>query len=94
MLFRKKCSYEIYHDDYELDGLPDARRIHLWYAKDKDNVPRKKRRQPAQRSSNFDDRLVTSVHEQHSARELCENDHSYGPDFVSFSENLFCDMRT
>ena len=95
MLFRRAYDYELYHDDYELDGLPDAGRIHFWHAKDKDNMPRKKRhQQPNQRSSKFDDRLVTSVHEEHSARELCGNEHSYGPDFVSFAEKVFCDMRT
>ena len=94
MLFRRKYSYELYHDDYELDGLPDPGRIHFWYAKDKDNMPSKKRRQSAQRSPKFDNRLVTSIHEQHSALELCKNDQSYGPDFVSFSENIFCDMTT
>lgn len=93
MLFRRKYSYRLYHDDYELDGLPDSGRIHFWYAKDRDNMPRKKR-QPAQPSSKFNDRLITSVHEQHSASELCQNDHSYGPDFVSFSDNMFCDMST
>ena len=57
-------------------------------------MPCKKHRQPAPRSRKFGGRLVTSVHEQHSARGLCENDYSYGPDFVSFSENVFCDMET
>lgn len=94
MLFRRKFSYWLHHDDYELDGLPDPGRVHFWYAKDKDSMPRKKRSQPARRSSKFDGRLITSVHKQHSARELCANDHSYGPDFVSYSENVYCDMGT
>lgn len=94
MLFRRKFSYELYHDDYEFDGLPDPGRIHFWYAKDADSMPRKKRSLPPRRSSRFDGRLITSVHGQHSARQLCENEHSYGPDFVSYSENVFCDMGT
>ena len=36
--------------------------------------------------------LIASPHDTHSARELCESEHSHGPDFVSFSEGLFCDM--
>lgn len=94
MLFRRKYDYELKHDDYEFDGLPALGRIHFWYAKDADSMPRKKRRQPARTSSKFDGRLVTSIHEQHSAIELCGSDQSYGPDFVSFSENVFCDMGT
>ncbi|KAG4434486.1 hypothetical protein IFR05_010029 [Cadophora sp. M221] len=38
--------------------------------------------------------LVISNYEGHSARELCENDRSMGPDFVSRREELFCDMCT
>ena len=94
MLFRRKFSYELYNDDYELDGLPNPGRIHFWYAKNRDSMPSKKRRQSPRASSKFDGRLITSVHEQHSAVELCKNDHAYGPDFVSHSENVFCDMRT
>lgn len=92
-VFRRRFSYELHHDDYEFDGLPDPGRIRFWYARDRDSMPRKKRSSPPGRSSKFDGRLITSVHEHHSARELCENGHSYGPDFVSFSENLFCDME-
>lgn len=69
MLFRRKFSYWLHHDDYELDKLPDPGRVHFWYAKDKESMPRKKRSQPARRSSKFDGRLITSVHKQHSARE-------------------------
>lgn len=36
--------------------------------------------------------LVTSRHELHSAIELCNDSSSAGPDFVSHSEKVFCDM--
>ncbi|MCJ1257713.1 hypothetical protein MMC24_005539 [Lignoscripta atroalba] len=42
--------------------------------------------------SKFDGHLIMSDHVGQSAKELCEHDHSAGPDFVSFDENLFCDM--
>ncbi|TGJ82606.1 hypothetical protein E0Z10_g6163 [Xylaria hypoxylon] len=36
--------------------------------------------------------LVTSRNPNHSARTLCESESSLGPDLVSLSEDLFCDM--
>ncbi len=40
----------------------------------------------------FDDRLVVSNMTTHSARILCEHENSFGPDFVSIREQLYCDM--
>lgn len=95
MIFRRKFKYRLVHDNYELDGLPDPGRIKFWYARDRDSMPPNKRSTATSlRPSKFDGRLITSVHERHSARELCGNENSYGPDFVSYSENLFCDMET
>jgi len=37
--------------------------------------------------------LVKSGAQYHSATELCGSATSYGPDFVSLSENLYCDME-
>ena len=37
--------------------------------------------------------LVSSPHDTHSAQKLCESEISRGPDFVSHSEGLFCDMQ-
>ena len=39
-------------------------------------------------------KLVSGTQEKHSAQALCESDTSHGPDFVSHSEGLFCDMGT
>lgn len=39
-----------------------------------------------------DTRLVISSDPQHTATSLCDADRSYGPDFVSMSEGLYCDM--
>lgn len=41
-----------------------------------------------------DDRLVKSSKSVHSATQLCESDRSVGPDFVSFDEKKFCDMKS
>lgn len=38
------------------------------------------------------DRLTISHHAEHSAREVCEMKNSWGPDFVSAEEGLYCDM--
>ncbi|KAH6461593.1 hypothetical protein HBI57_075700 [Parastagonospora nodorum] len=38
------------------------------------------------------DRLTISHHAEHSAREVCEMKNSWGPDFVSVVEGLYCDM--
>ncbi|PVH86192.1 hypothetical protein DL98DRAFT_601703 [Cadophora sp. DSE1049] len=48
----------------------------------------------APRSACDEKHLVVSNYEGHSAKELCENDRSLGPDFVSRKEELFCDMCT
>lgn len=40
------------------------------------------------------DRLTISHLQGHSARELCEDKMSLGPDFISTNEGLFCDMET
>ncbi|MCJ1484650.1 hypothetical protein MMC06_004823 [Schaereria dolodes] len=42
----------------------------------------------------FDGHLIVSHHDTHSAVELCEHDFSVGPDFVSITEETFCDMYT
>ena len=38
--------------------------------------------------------LISSPREEHSAVELCASEMSYGPDFVSHAERVFCDMGT
>ena len=38
------------------------------------------------------DRLIVSKFPQHSAVELCESPYSLGPDMVSWTEGMFCDM--
>jgi hypothetical protein len=42
----------------------------------------------------FVDRLTVSHMSGHSAKQLCEDSMSLGPDFVSSEEGLFCDMET
>lgn len=56
---------------------------------------KKTRRQQSRRGAVHPfDHLVSSAHDNHSARELCDNESSHGPDFFSMSEGVFCDMHT
>ena len=41
----------------------------------------------------FEGSLVISHIHVHSAKNLCANPYSYGPDFVAISEGKFCDMK-
>lgn len=40
------------------------------------------------------DRLVVTPYAKHSAVELCNSESSWGPDEVSLTERMFCDMDT
>ncbi|KAF2195023.1 hypothetical protein K469DRAFT_743711 [Zopfia rhizophila CBS 207.26] len=44
--------------------------------------------------SPFNGTLIASYHAQHNATALCANPMSWGPDFVSLDEGIFCDMTT
>ncbi|KAF2498571.1 hypothetical protein BU16DRAFT_579673 [Lophium mytilinum] len=44
------------------------------------------------RSEVFKSTLISSPYEEHSARQLCKSESSFGPDVVSEKEGLFCDM--
>jgi len=44
------------------------------------------------RRHNTANRVIISSLSQHTATRLCDSDSSSGPDFVSYSENLYCDM--
>ncbi|KAK8094251.1 hypothetical protein PG997_000936 [Apiospora hydei] len=46
----------------------------------------------AARSDHCIDRLVISEHADHSASYVCNSSSSWGPDFVSMEERLYCDM--
>ncbi|KAK0513983.1 hypothetical protein JMJ35_003705 [Cladonia borealis] len=46
------------------------------------------------RSAAMNSSIVSSTDPSHSAVKLCDSDTSYGPDFVSLSEGIFCDMAT
>jgi len=41
----------------------------------------------------FRDKIIGSWHVEHGAGELCASSTSYGPDFVSFADGVFCDMK-
>ncbi|KAB8336851.1 hypothetical protein FH972_021159 [Carpinus fangiana] len=49
-------------------------------------------RTPLSSSNPKPSHLVVSSHDSHSAHELCANERSFGPDFVSTAEGIFCDM--
>lgn len=61
------------------------------------DVTRRKRKLRRRQEINariMSDDLNISPHPYHSARELCEDPFSEGPDFVSLAEGLYCDMST
>lgn len=65
----------------------------FWYGKrsmdEGRTSPRLRPRSPAMSSS-----IIGSQDTSHSALKLCQSDTSHSPDFVSFSEGIFCDMAT
>lgn len=77
------------HDNYQT-GAGD----HFWTAKRrvKQRDTLVKRIKP--RSAAMNSTIISSADPSHSAVKLCESDTSYGPDFVSLSEGIFCDMAT
>ncbi|PKS08638.1 hypothetical protein jhhlp_005025 [Lomentospora prolificans] len=46
------------------------------------------------RSQRMSERLIVTPHAKHSAVELCNSETSWGPDEVSLTERMFCDMET
>lgn len=64
----------------------------------KEQDPTRRKRMVNRRASStariMPDDLVISSFAGHSARELCDDSASEGPDLVSLAENLFCDMST
>lgn len=57
-------------------------------------VPVTRRQVPSPDQDHCIDRLVISHLKDHSAREVCEMEASWGPDFVSTVEGLYCNMCT
>ncbi|KAI1327738.1 hypothetical protein F5Y16DRAFT_410135 [Xylariaceae sp. FL0255] len=55
------------------------------------NRPVKKKNR---KSSPHISRLIVTLHEEHSARQVCESSTYWGPDTVSLHEGLFSDMET
>lgn len=49
---------------------------------------------PREEADQCVDRLVISHYKDHSAREVCETENSWGPDFASVAERLHCNMCT
>nr|UMZ45382.1 hypothetical protein [Paramyrothecium roridum] len=78
--------------------LPQCGKNMLAYAEDGGEqmlpVENKKRRSLARRSQRSDDRLVISNVKNHNATEVCESLSSWGPDFVSEPEGIYCNMET
>ena len=59
--------------------------------------PKTKKRHQQQirpRPAGLATRLISSPRDDHAASKLCESETSHGPDFVSHSEGVFCDMGT
>ncbi len=58
-----------------------------------DLYPLTRRAKPRRYGEPLFDHLVTSNISHHSASRLCEDERSFGPDFVSYAEGRFCDMH-
>ena len=85
--------------------IKPAKSIYFWdgsdvsgstdHLKNDANDGQKTRRNLSRRSGSFAfPHLIASPHDRHSAKELCESESSHGPDFISSSEGIFCDMDT
>lgn len=57
-------------------------------------MTKKKRYILTRRSQRSDNRLVISALATHNATEVCESETSWGPDFVSEAEGVYCNMAT
>ncbi|KAK7446355.1 hypothetical protein VKT23_014561 [Stygiomarasmius scandens] len=87
------CTYpamKFVHEGDEFDGIgkrsfsePNATEV---------RAERRRRAGLQKRSPGVSGQLIVSSDSQHSAKELCESATSYGPDFVSIPEGLYCDM--
>lgn len=60
---------------------------------DKRSLPVRKRNGPAATGATNSGVVIISTSQYHSATELCNSDNSWGHDFVSSTENMFCDME-
>lgn len=58
-----------------------------------DGTPAKLKRDTSVRPKRMTDQLIVSSFEQHSAKELCNSETSWGPDFID-SHGQYCDMGT
>lgn len=99
MLLKRKHSYDFGREMWDIYNKDKAFRpgdFTLWTGPEEDDLKavaeqRKLRRRIDERPFVH---LITSPHEVHGAKALCESDSSHGPDFVSWSERIHCDMST
>ncbi|KAK7750128.1 hypothetical protein SLS62_007996 [Diatrype stigma] len=69
---------QAWHEDGGPQILPAARR----------------KRDVGRQSQRSDDRLIVSTLNNHNATELCQSESSWGPDFVSKVDGMYCNMDT
>jgi len=89
------CTYpamKFVHEGDEFDGI-GKRSLSALNATEF-RAERRRRAGLQKRTTGVAGQLIVSSDPQHSARELCESATSYGPDFVSVPEGLYCDMGT
>jgi hypothetical protein len=67
--------------------------IYMGPTRAKDKFRRRVRRRPTF-SKRMESTIVHSANPFHSAKETCNSQTSISPDFVSYTEGLFCDMST
>lgn len=78
------------HEGDEFDGIGERGEHKLWTPSNSTST--KRASSYSKRSAALNEQLVISYDPQQSAKKLCDSETSYGPDFVSIPESLYCDM--
>lgn len=83
----KYCSAPVMVFEDHTDNLPSS----IWK---RSTTNAKRGTGILKRSAAMSNHIIGSQDASHSALKLCQSPTSYSPDFVSFSEGIFCDMDT
>jgi len=75
-----------------IDGIASGASSSLSLPVQAPSSGRRRRCQTTNSTANTQDKLIISTDPKHSAQILCQSTTSSGPDFISMTEGLFCDM--
>ncbi|KAF1976715.1 hypothetical protein BU23DRAFT_565404 [Bimuria novae-zelandiae CBS 107.79] len=90
---KKLCgnSLKAYTGSFEEISLPTPYEVMEWNGGKDFDVDK---RGASSHMGRSDNRLVISSRSDQNATALCEKSHSYGPDFISLEEGIYCNMET